>query len=85
MYDKVNNSTKIYYAYLRLLVFLPGILIPAWASSSPAFLMMHSAYKLNKQGDNALMRPFHEYTWTEKARKLSAVLFLYDLAAAAAV
>ena len=26
--------------------------IPAHASSSPVFLMMHSAYKLNKQGDN---------------------------------
>ena len=38
-------------AYLRLLVFLPEILIPACASSSPAFLM-YSAYKLNKQGDN---------------------------------
>ena len=38
--------------YLRLLIFLPAILIPAYASSSPAFLMMHSAYKLNKQGDN---------------------------------
>ena len=25
---------------------------PACASSSPAFLMMHSAYKLNKQGEN---------------------------------
>ena len=30
----------------------PAILIPACASSSPAFLMMYSAYKLNKQGDN---------------------------------
>ena len=39
-------------AYLRLLIFLPTILIPAGASSSPAFLMMYSAYKLNKQGDN---------------------------------
>ena len=39
-------------AYLRLLIFLLEILIPAWASSSPAFLMMYSAYKLNKQGDN---------------------------------
>ena len=39
-------------AYLRLLIFLLAILIPACASSSPAFLMMHSAYKLNKQGDN---------------------------------
>ena len=33
---------------VRLLIFLPAILIPACASSSPAFLMMYSAYKLNK-------------------------------------
>ena len=39
-------------AYLRLLIFLPAILIQACASSSPEFLMMYSAYKLNKQGDN---------------------------------
>ena len=39
-------------AYLRLLIFLLAILIPAWASSSPEFHMMYSAYKLNKQGDN---------------------------------
>ena len=39
-------------AYLRLLIFLPAILIPACASSSLAFLMMYSACKLNKQGDN---------------------------------
>ena len=30
-------------AYLRLLIFLPAILIPVCASSSPAFLMMYSA------------------------------------------
>ena len=36
----------------RLLIFLPAILIPACATSSPAFPMMYSAYKLNKQGDN---------------------------------
>ena len=30
-------------AFLRLLIFLPAILIPAWVSSSPAFLMMYSA------------------------------------------
>ena len=35
-----------------LLIFLPAILIPACVSSSPAFLMMYYAYKLNKQGDN---------------------------------
>ena len=39
-------------AYLRLLIFLPAILIPACASSSPTFPVMYSAYKLNKQGDN---------------------------------
>ena len=37
-------------AYLRLL-FLLAILITACASSSPAFHMMYSAYKLNKQSD----------------------------------
>ena len=44
-------------AYLRLLIFLPAILIPAYASSSPVFLMTYSAYKLNKQGDN--IQPWH--------------------------
>ena len=42
-------------AYLRLLIFLLAVLIPAsssCASSSPAFLMMYFAYKLNKQGGN---------------------------------
>ena len=44
-------------AYLRLLVFLPAILILACASSSPAFPMMYSAYELNKQGDD--IQPWH--------------------------
>ena len=39
-------------AYLRLLIFLPAILISACASSSPAFLLLYSADKLNKQGNN---------------------------------
>ena len=43
--------------YLRLLIFLLAILIPAYASSSPAFHMMYSAYKLNKQGDH--IQPWH--------------------------
>ena len=43
-------------AYLRLLIFLPAILIPVYASSSLAFCMMYSTYKLNKQGD-------HIYPW----------------------
>ena len=47
-------------AYLRLLIFLPEILIPAYASSIPEFLMVYSAYNLNKQGDNIqlLCTPF---------------------------
>ena len=44
-------------AYLRLLIFLLAILIPSYASSGPAFVMMFSAYKLNKQGDN--IQPWH--------------------------
>ena len=39
-------------AYLRLLIFLLAISIPACAFSSPVFLMMYTAYKLNEQGDN---------------------------------
>ena len=39
-------------SYLRLLIFPLAILIPACPSSSPAFHMMYSAYKLSKQGDN---------------------------------
>ena len=53
-------SVKRISAYLRLLIVLLAILIPACASSSPMFLMMFSAYKLNKQGDNIqpLCTPF---------------------------
>ena len=36
-------------AYLSLLIFLPAILIPVFDSSTPAFHIMDSAYKLNKQ------------------------------------
>ena len=39
-------------AYLRLLIFLPAILIPICSSFSLAFLIIYSAYELNKQGDN---------------------------------
>ena len=39
-------------AYLRLLIFLLAILIPACVSSSLTVPMMYSMCKLNKQGDN---------------------------------
>ena len=44
-------------AYLNLLIFLLAILIWPCASSSLGFLMMYSADKLNKQGDN--IQPWH--------------------------
>ena len=43
-------------AYLRSLIFLSALFIPACASSSPVCWMMYSAYKLNKQGDS--LQPF---------------------------
>ena len=46
-----------YLRLLRLLIFLLAIVIPACASSSLAFHMIYSAYKLNKQGDN--IQPQH--------------------------
>ena len=49
-------------AYLRLL-FLPAILITACESSSPAFCMMYSAYKLNKQSDNTQPPIFLVYSF----------------------
>ena len=50
-------------AYLRLLIFLLAILILACASSSPAFLLMYSAYKLNKLGDNT--QHWHTPIWNQ--------------------
>ena len=38
-------------ASLRLLIFLLAVLIPVCDSSSPAFHMLYSAYKLNKLGE----------------------------------
>ena len=45
------------FTYLRLLMFLPAILLPPCDSSSLAFHMIYSSYVLNKQGDN--IEPWH--------------------------
>ena len=50
--SSLSSTSVVSSAYLRLFIFLPAILISPYASSCPAFLMMYSAYKLNKQGDN---------------------------------
>ena len=44
------------YAYMRLLLFLSVVLTPACNSSSPPFLRIYSAYKLNKQNGNVQPR-----------------------------
>ena len=64
--------------YLRLFTFPPAILIPACASSSLAFLMMYSAYKLNKQGNN--IQPWRTpfLIWNQSV-VLCLVLLLLDL------
>ena len=51
-------------AYLRSLMFLLAILIPACDSPSLIFCVMCSAYKLSKQGNNIqpLCTPFPFYT-----------------------
>ena len=43
--------------YLRLLIFLPAILIPAGDSFTLAFCILDSSYKLNKQDGN--IQPCH--------------------------
>ena len=55
--SSLSAITVVSAVNLRLLRFLPAILIQACASSSPVFLMMYSAYELNKQGDN--IQPWH--------------------------
>jgi len=50
--SSLSAISVVSFAYLKLLISSPPILIPACASLSPALLTMHSAYKLNKQGDN---------------------------------
>ena len=47
-----SQCTSLYHASNLDWQFLPSIFIPPWISSSMAFHVMYSAYKLNKQGNN---------------------------------
>ena len=59
-------------AYLRLLMFLLAILIPACASSSLGFHIMYSAYKLNKHSDN--IQPCSPFpVWNQSTVQCSAL------------
>ena len=74
-----------------LLIFLLAILIPSWASSSPAFCTMYSACKLSKQGNNIqswctpfLILGMCPIIWPKEGRisrkKLtSTVLYFYNI------
>jgi len=50
--SSLSAITVVSSAYLRLLIFLLAILIPAVLPPAQRFTWMYSAYKLNKQGDN---------------------------------
>ena len=50
--SSLSGTNVLWSAYLRLLIFLPTMLIPAYILSSSAFIMMYTAYKLHKQSDN---------------------------------
>ena len=56
-FSLLSSSWVVSSAYLRLLIFLLAFFILACASFHPTFLMMYSACKLNKQGDN--IQPCH--------------------------
>ena len=60
-------------AYLRFLIFLPAILIPDCALSSPAFCKMYSAYKF-KQGDNIQPRHTLFPVWNQSVVQTAAQL-----------
>ena len=74
----LSTIRVISFAYRRFLLFLLAILIPAYDSSSLAFCMMYSAYKLNKQADNIL--PCHNtFQILNQSICLCPVLLLIDL------
>ena len=56
-FSSLSAIKVVFSAYIRLLIFLLAVLIPACASSSLAFHMIYSAYKLNNRGDN--IQPWH--------------------------
>ena len=51
-FSLISSIRVVSSVYLRLLIFLPAMLISAYDLASLGFLMMYSAYKLNKQDDN---------------------------------
>ena len=76
--SSLSAMREVSSAYLRLLIFLPAILIPACALSYLAFHIMYSVQKLNKQCDN--MQPWHTPfpVWTSPFFHVQFWLLLLD-------
>ena len=79
-FSLLSDISVLSFAYLRLLVFLPTILIIVYNSSRPAFFMMYSTYKLNKQDDNIQpwWAPFFQF-WTSPLFHVRFQPLLLDL------
>ena len=87
----IVNKAEIYVfwhslAFLMIQWMLPiwsliplPFLIPVCASSSPAFLMMYSAYKLNKQGDNIQPWCTTFPIWNHNLRYTSHLVYFHRL------
>ena len=65
-------------AYLRLLMFLLPVLIPACNSSSPAFLLMCSVHRLNRVTADSLVVLLFQ-SWTNQLFHTGSYLMLLDL------
>ena len=68
-----------HYLRMKLLIFLLAILISACDSSCPAFRMMYSAFKLNKQWDSIQLWHLTLPIWTSLLFHIWSELVLLDL------
>ena len=57
----ISDISEVSPTYLRLLIFLLAIWIPAYASSSLAFFMMYHAYKLSRVAIYSLVVLFFQF------------------------
>ena len=73
--SSLSASRVVSFAYLRVLIIHPAILIPACDSPSLVFCMMYSAYKLNKQDDNIqpFLTPLH--IWKQPIIQMSSYIY----------
>ena len=74
-FSSLSAPRVISSAYLRLLIFLLAIMIPACDSSSLTFHIMYSTCKLNKQGNSThLVCQFFNFRYSSGRKVLIVVL-----------